>query len=258
MQIKKHFLYVFLFFLVVFKQSFSFEISPQDAHIIGEKIWKNECAGRVEGLTHWKKGEDFPSLGIGHFIWYPFEKKGPFQETFPALLEFLQEKGAVFPIWLKISAPCPWNSREEFYADIDSLKMKTLRQFLFDTRSLQAIFMANRLESIFALLMQKESSSNSISVSLELLTSDPKGMYALLDYLNFKGSGLSPKETYKGQGWGLLQVLKSMPANSKQPLVDFVETAKATLRQRIQNSPPERNEGQWLKGWTNRLDSYKN
>ncbi|RYD29224.1 MAG: hypothetical protein EOP87_18635, partial [Verrucomicrobiaceae bacterium] len=38
---------------------------------IGRKIWQNESGGTVNGLTAWNGGEGFPSLGIGHFIWYP-------------------------------------------------------------------------------------------------------------------------------------------------------------------------------------------
>ena len=29
----------------------------------------------------------------------------------------------------------------------------------------------------------------------------------MIDYVNFKGDGLKPTERYKGEGWGLLQVL---------------------------------------------------
>ena len=243
-------------FLLVGVNAFSLSVSAEDAHQIGEKIWKNECAGTIEGLTNWKKGEEFPSLGIGHFIWYPLEKKGPFEETFPSLLKFLEAKGAILPTWLKKASGCPWSCREEFYADIHSPKMQSLRQFLFDTRWSQAIFMANRLEHTMTLLIQKDSSEKKISFLFQRLASDPKGLYALLDYLNFKGSGLSSKESYKGQGWGLLQVLQSMSASSELPLMEFVEAAKTVLQQRVKNSPPERNEAQWLKGWFNRLDSY--
>ena len=107
-------------FFNLFEAVYSLSISVQDANKIGEKIWKNECAGTIEGLTNWKKGESFASLGIGHFIWYPVGKKEQFQETFPDLLEFLQKERASLPDWLKVNSECPWNSREEFYDDIQS------------------------------------------------------------------------------------------------------------------------------------------
>lgn len=252
---KKSWLLLYLLFVC---DAFSLSVSAEDANKISERIWKNECKGTVEGLTHWNQGESFASVGIGHFIWYSAECKERFQETFPDLLAFLQKQGAILPSWLKTSSPCPWNSREEFYADANSPRMKSLRQFLFDTRSLQAVFMANRLEDTLPLLIESCSSEGKeqIQALFSQLAKDPRGLYALLDYLNFKGSGLSLKESYQGKGWGLLQVLQHIPASSKQPLVDFVEAAKFVLKQRVQNSPPDRNEGKWLNGWLNRLDTY--
>ena len=236
----------------------AFTVSPQNAAIIGERIWKNECAGTVEGLTNWKKGENFPSLGIGHFIWYQTDKKERFQETFPELLKFLDKEGVALPDWLKSASGCPWTSREEFNKDMQSPKMKSLRQFLFDTRSLQALFMAKRLEDSLPIMIKDCSNENieKITVNFNLLSKDAKGLYALLDYLNFKGNGVSAEESYNGKGWGLRQVLQTLSPTSQHLLADFVEAAKSILKQRVQNSPPERKEEQWLKGWYNRLDTY--
>jgi hypothetical protein len=43
-------------------------LSHGDALKIGKRVWQNECNGTVSGLTSWNQGEDFASLGIGHFI----------------------------------------------------------------------------------------------------------------------------------------------------------------------------------------------
>lgn len=237
---------------------FALFVSPQDAAAIGERIWKNECAGTVEGLTNWNKGENFASLGIGHFTWYPADKRERFQETFPDLLEFLQKEGVLLPAFLAADRACPWKSREEFYRDIQTPKMQDLRGFLFETRNLQAIFIANRLENAFSQMLEKCSSEEKKRVNAIFLrlAQNAKGLYALIDYLNFKGAGTSPSETYKGQGWGLLQVLQKIPPSSKEPLVDFVKAGKELLAERVQNAPPERHEEKWLPGWFNRLDSY--
>ena len=96
-----------------------------------------------------------------------------------------------------------------------------------------------------------------ITVTFNQLAKDPQGLYALIDYVNFKGEGTSLTEQYKGQGWGLLQVLQLMPATSKNIIDDFIASAKTVLTRRVQNSPPERDEARWLKGWTNRLETYK-
>jgi hypothetical protein len=135
--------------------------------------------------------------------------------------------------------------------------MKELRQFLFETKNLQALFIAARLEKALPRIIEKLSPAEKekVSIAFTQLASDSRGLYALIDYTNFKGEGISPEETYKGQGWGLLQVLQAMPKNT---VADFVEQAKKILAQRVKNSPPERQEEKWLKGWMNRLDTYLN
>ena len=153
---RKFLLSTFLF-LVFSTHGFALTVSPQDAKIIGDKIWQNEAAGSVELMTHWNKGEEFASMGIGHFIWYTASNKERFQEIFPLLLKFLQQEGATFPSWLNVTTACPWNSREEFYENFQSAQMKSLRQFLVDTKDKQAIFMANRLESTIPQIIEHSS-----------------------------------------------------------------------------------------------------
>ena len=60
---------------------------------IGRKIWQNECGGTVAGLTSWNAGENFASLGIGHFIWYPAGARGPFEESFPVFVRYAHSAG---------------------------------------------------------------------------------------------------------------------------------------------------------------------
>ena len=76
---------------------------------IGVKIWFNESNGKVEGLTCWNKGENFASLGIGHFLWYP---DGKLDASFPRLLKYLRQKGVEIPKWLADNYyACPWKDR---------------------------------------------------------------------------------------------------------------------------------------------------
>ena len=88
-------------------------LSDADAEWIGGKIFYNECGGKEKCLITWNDGEDFISLGIAHFIWYPENKIGPFDESFPRLLKFMKKKrGRVLPAWLEGDDPrCPWQSR---------------------------------------------------------------------------------------------------------------------------------------------------
>jgi len=81
------------------------------------------------------------------------------------------------------------------------------------------------------------------------------GTFALIDYVNFKGEGTLETERYKGQGWGLLQVLETMPEGG-DPVREFSQAAKATLARRVRNAPPERHEERWLPGWDARVERY--
>jgi hypothetical protein len=252
-------LFLLCFFLFCYQFTLSaFTISPEAAQLIGEKIWKNECRGTIEGLTHWNKGENFGSFGIGHFIWYPKNQQERFQETFPELLIFLENEGVCFPSWLKSTKGSPWKSREEFYQRIQSAEMTELRQFLFETKDLQISFILMRLKKSLPEMTKSLSydERDRFITTFSQLSEIPNGLYALIDYSNFKGMGTLSSESYKGQGWGLAQVIKNMPSSSKASVDDFVKSAKEILIQRVKNSPPERHEEKWLKGWLERLDTY--
>ncbi|MBA3602527.1 MAG: hypothetical protein H0W50_02560 [Parachlamydiaceae bacterium] len=231
----------------------------ENTNKIAEKIWKNECGGKHDGLTTWNKGENFGSYGVGHFIWYPQGKTERFQEIFPELLKYLQNNGIILPLWLKKAEGSPWGNRDDFYANFNTLEMTALRQLLYETRNLQADFIAARLDKALPKMIEKlkQSEKQKISIIYKRLAANAEGLYAMIDYVNFKGEGLSPAEGYNGQGWGLLQVLERIPLISNNIIEDFIEAAKAVLVQRIENSPPERNEKQWLQGWINRINTYR-
>ena len=236
-------------------------LSHADVLRIGKKIWQNECNGTISGLTSWNEGEDFASLGIGHFIWYPKGRRGPFEESFPKLVNFISKRGAKLPTLLLGSGekPCPWNSRTEFLRAQHSTDMNQLRQFLVDTIDLQAEFLIARLESALPKMLAEAAPSDRANVQeqFERLTKTPQGCYALVDYVNFKGEGVLHTERYQGQGWGLLQVLEGMHGTSSAGAVDeFTREAKAVLTRRVQSSPAERHESRWLSGWIRRVNSY--
>jgi hypothetical protein len=240
--------------------SAAIKLSPADARKIGHKIWQNECDGTVAGLTSWNTGEDFASLGIGHFLWYPAGQEGPFEESFPKLIAFMVEREAKLPKML--SEPghmhCPWRSRSEFMLAQQTPDMKQLRQFLADTVDLQTQFMVNRLDASLPKMLTETSPSNRNQVRerFQQLAGSARGCYALIDYVNFKGEGVLPTERYGGQGWGLLQVLEQMREGKSDSVQAFSEAAAAVLTRRVQSSPPGRHESRWLSGWIRRVNGY--
>ncbi len=235
-------------------------ISKDQAQIIGMKIWENECKGTLEGLTTWNAGENFASLGIGHFIWYPKGVKGRFDEQFPRFIAFMLNNHQTCPEWICKAEGCPWKNREDFIKEKDSPLMVELREYLKSTVSMQTLFIIRRLEEALPRILVHLSETERMMISYEFyrVANVPMGVYALVDYVNFKGEGISPQEQYKGYGWGLLQVLYAMriyPA-TVPPLQAFASAAKAVLAKRVEQSPPASNEQQWLKGWNNRIDTY--
>jgi hypothetical protein len=184
-------------------------ISQADLDKIGQRIFLNECGGRYEALVSWNEGEEFMSLGIGHFIWYPEGYDGPFDESFPALLKFIKDRDAVIPAWLseKTKPACPWTSRGQFLrASGSDPRIDDLRALLSRTAGIQAAFIVNRMESSLPKMLDaaSEDSRDRVTRNFRALEACPAGVYALVDYVNFKGEGISATERYKGRGWGLL------------------------------------------------------
>jgi len=242
------------------------ELSEEQLQWLGVRVFENECNQRFECLTSWNSGEDFPSLGIGHFIWYQQGQTEAFEETFPSLLEYYQASDSEIPEWIKqLPTPdSPWQSRDQFFSEQSSPSMQELRQFLAESVELQIAFIVERLHrSIPEILENLPPSQRQASMQnfYQVANSAPPyGLYALIDYVHFKGTGIAQGERYLGEGWGLLQVLQQMPKQASygehEILQSFVDSAAAVLQRRVANAPTERREQRWLKGWENRLTTY--
>ena len=91
----------------------SITLEPGQMEWVGAQIFRNECAGKLECLVHWNEGEDFPSLGNGHFIWYPKGLHGRFGESFTALIPYIPPRQVTMPEWLRKRDPmaAPWPAR---------------------------------------------------------------------------------------------------------------------------------------------------
>ncbi len=237
-------------------------LSPEETMKIAERIFENECSSMDEYLLQWNEGEDFLSLGIGHFIWYPEDQEGPFDESFRDYLGFAKASGEEVPDWLgtKSFVPCPWDSREDFLGSRKDDRLIELREFLIATKPLQAEFMVERLKPALPLMLKNAPADErpKIKEHFNRIASVPGGFYALIDYVNFKGLGILDSERYNGEGWGLSQVLSEMKEEDgdAETIEEFAETAKRVLERRVANSPQGRNEERWLLGWKRRIDSY--
>jgi len=245
-----------LFFLLAAAGGYA--LSERELDSIGRRVWQNECGGTRDGLTSWNAGEDFASLGIGHFIWYPKGVRGPFEESFPPLVRFLEANGAKLPGWLKAGDPCPWRTRAEFEAEFRGEKLGALRALLAGTIRLQARFLAQRMEQALPKMLEAAPAGEreKVRAQFQRLAGSGAGTFALIDYVNFKGEGTKESERYRGEGWGLLQVLAAMRGSGAGGAREFGESAAAVLTRRVRNAPPERHEERWLAGWKGRVRAY--
>ena len=244
-------------------------VLPADvAKAVGQKIWLNESDGSRDAVTSWNTNEEFASLGIGHFLWFPAGKTAPFEEDFPLLLEFLRREGTHLPSWLDKTPipPCPWMNRAEFKKEINSPAMKQLRQFLLDTVAGQTQFLVARAQRAVEKIIENtpdDAEREHIITQLSRVVQASKDLYPLIDYINFKGDGTEPaetaidKQTGNRQGWGLKQVLLRMngtTSDGKAVLAEFADTAQFLLRQRVRNLPANRI---WEEGWLRRVATYR-
>ena len=234
-------------------------LSAAQKAAIGRKIWQNECAGSISGLTTWNAGEEFPSLGIGHFIWYPAGFNGRFEESWPLFVAYAIRHGANPPDVAR-QRRCPWPTKAGFQQDFNGPRLTALRKWLAETIAMQTEFIIARsraaLPKILAAAPAREKAR--IEANYRKVATTPHGTYALIDYVNFKGDGTVATERYNGQGWGLLQVLggmKDVPAGAPAA-TEFAASAKRLLSRRIANSPQARGEKRWEQGWHNRCATY--
>ncbi|WP_413699333.1 hypothetical protein ACLKMH_17865 [Psychromonas sp. KJ10-10] len=235
---------------------FKVDLTAEQAKQLAHLIWENEGKQKIEHLTAWNRGEDFPSLGLGHFIWYPTIEKGPFKEQFPQLLTFMSENGIELPEWLTSAQVAPWQSREEFYNAFYDPQLTELRELLNDNLAIQVRFIVIRLEKAIPMILANSTEQERVTLTKHLKRlATPEAIFTLLDYVNFKGEGVNEKETYQGQGWGLKQVLLAMPEYYENPLRSFGLVADEMLTRRVKNAP--RDEFRWLKGWRARVHGYQ-
>jgi hypothetical protein len=231
---------------------------------LGRRIWLNEAGGRRDRLVHWLPGENHLSLGIGHVIWYPEGAGEGFHESFPDLLAFLRQRGVRLPTWLTPRTACPWRTRADFLAAGADPRLHELHHLMAATVADQVAYLIERLaRALPAVLAAAPEDARARLVDRLrriLYAADgsitPEGVYALVDYVNFKGEGTAPAERYHGEGWGLLQVLDAMADRPAADLAAFADAAAAVLTRRVALAPGERREARWLGGWLKRVATY--
>jgi hypothetical protein len=238
-------------------------LTPYELNVISDKIYQNETGGNPKYLMYWSPNENFASLGIGHFIWYPKNEPKRFDETFPSMIDYYVSNKVAVPKWLlqarKIGAP--WRNKEVFERARSDKEFQQLKNILMNTKALQTQFFFDRVHASIPEIITHVAPEyrKYIIANYNALVKTKGGLYPLIDYINFKGKGIKATERYNNQGWGLLQVLKNMRPvqQGAGALEEFSRVAYLMLERRVLNSPVEKNEKRWLSGWKKRTDTYR-
>lgn len=235
------------------------DITQEELLKVADQIFKNETGGIKEDLVEWNAGESFPSLGIGHFIWFREGQKTAFSQSFPDMLNYYKQKGVKLPKILEQNMSSPWTSRSELLSkkangDRDVWE---LIEFFDKTRDIQVMFIFERLQGSLDKMLAVSNDKENLRNQFYRVANSPNGLYALIDYVNFKGEGIKGVASYNNQAWGLRQVLENMKGTEigQSALVEFSDSAKYVLQRRVNNAP--KNERKWIAGWFNRADTYK-
>jgi len=120
--------------------------------------------------------------------------------------------------------------------------------------------MAQQLEEILPELLASTPPKDRpyIYRQFQTMARTPAGTYALVDYLNFKGAGISSSQRNYERGSGLLHVLKGMQfaPPGLTSLQAYVWSAKHALIRRVENTSAYASHERWLSGWFNRVNTY--
>ena len=118
------------------------QFNSQQMNWLGDRVFANECNRNFSCLTSWNEGEDFPSLGIGHFIWYSSQQNERFEETFPILLAFYKKHGYELPAWLEAleNLDSPWRTGSNSWPIWGALECSAARILRLDHRASSIVY----------------------------------------------------------------------------------------------------------------------
>lgn len=230
------------------------DLSDDELLQIGMQIWQNQCSvwnapdtkithSMKKGLTDWDDDIDAATIGMGQYLWYPSDATNRMQEDWPVVAKALKAKG--YPVKKWLLGECPWDTKEEFMAHFNGHKLTYLRKMLAQKPVIveQTRCDAERLDAALAKILasvdadgnlsdvQKTNLKKVITTHFNELAmmQTPVGLYALMDYVHFRGEGVLQTERIDGDiGWGLRQALTLMNDNvigQQGPVAAFVAAA---------------------------------
>lgn len=225
-----------------FSDSLSRNPKISDDQII-DTIQRNEMGWDINGpddseLITQNDGEDFPSLGIGHFVW----DAGEHGNSFHRMITYIQEKRwvSIDPDIHYITSPEKPDGHHSTWPHRDKII-----QLLKETKHDQLAYIKSRLMGFRSDHLNSPVARRNFDY---LYGSAP---VILLDYVNFKGEG----DSSGSDNYGLQNVLETMgPASSSSDAV--LRFQKAAIA-RLHGNRNAADWNRWWDGWTNRIGRYK-
>ena len=204
--------------------SIAFELTNEEKQKLGRAIARRELG--AQGLIDWSGSEDFASLGVMHATWGS-EKTIKHQNGFIKFLKYAVSRGATLPEFLKDNQENPWQSRGSFFYAKYSRdpRMVDLQQFLEMTKPLQIDFTIDRAAEACNKILADGNYDANDAAKLSELSKDVKGVFAIIDYVNFKGEG----NIADPSNWGLANVLHEMDVAGGNEIDRFIAAAQKTL-----------------------------
>jgi hypothetical protein len=227
--------------------AFNLCVSNEELKNIAAKIWTNECGksreDKLKNLIHWNKNEDHASVGIMHFTWHRYAVP---EDQFPMLREYIKkESGKSLPEIL--NGFCPWRSREDFVANINSKEVKILKEYLLDTVILQAKFLIiERFKNVLKKMHEMFAYENlfeNVRKHFYRILNLPNGLLIILDTLNMSGEK------------GLYNTLKQMNGEKSDDyaLQEFKKARVNRFDYLVATNPKLKI---FYNGWINRINTY--
>jgi hypothetical protein len=247
------------------EQRYITQYNSPDSNVLA---WQQNSDGTHMNAT------GYVGIGLGSYIWYGANNRENYVEDWPTVAQALQSHDVTLPAWAL--GVCPWSNEADFdaantpgspyYADIQALNT-TLQtdpaaldvQFRFGpwARLLRGVtpnsdtpgdymFGYDPIKAPNALISLPPGEAELIGANFSAVSTvqgfgHPLGMYALVDYDNFKGEGTAVTEIHNTQHWGESAVLEKMGPLDIQidPLTTFINSGLEVLHDRIVNTEME-------------------
>ncbi len=209
-----------------------------------------------QNTSNWSKQKDYLNIGMAQKVWCPKDPTN--KQDFDKLVQSLKMINPdIVPAFLEEG--CPWNNKDEFYAD--KVKRYKLDKFLKDTQTQQLEIFVRDFINTFPMIVRDYDTLQKVKALFFNKNSlSAHGIMCLMDYFAFKGKGTTTNiRTCNDnrtiiQRAGLLDVLKDI--NGTEDIYNsFYTSSKKLLMKRVEVNCS--GDAKHKTDWLNHIEKYK-